>query len=98
MFEKRNEFFNAIESRLSSAVLLLSNPEKLNINLRDLHLFLQQNWSTIFASLNENPLNKNEIIKLKNFINKIENLNKKVGFKISFFNDFQNYMKKTIEK
>ena len=98
MFEKRNEFFNAIESRLSSAFLLLSNPEKLNINLRDLHLFLQQNWSTIFASLNENPLNKNEIIKLKNFINKIENLNKKVGFKISFFNDFQNYMKKTIEK
>ena len=30
--------------------------------------------------------------------NQIDNLNKKVGYKISFFNDFQNYMKVSIEK
>lgn len=98
MFENRNIFFEAIESKLSSASLLLSNPELLKKKLHELEIFLQKNWPTIFSSLNDYPLNKNEKELLQKFIIEIENLNKRVGYKLSFFSEFQNYMKESIEK
>ena len=98
MFEERHKFFEAIESNLSSADLLLSDPEKLKKNLNDLEYLLQIRWPAIFSSLTDYPLNEKEKNTLQNFLFKIENLNKKVGYKINFFNDFQKYMKESIEK
>ena len=98
MFEERNNFFNAIESKLSSADLLLSEPEKFKEILNDLEFLLNERWSTIFSSLTDYPLSEKEKNILLNFIKKIENLNKKVGYKLSFFSDFQKYMKESIEK
>ena len=98
MFEERNNFFNAIESKLSSADFLLSEPEKFKEILNDLEFLLNERWPTIFSSLTDYPLSEKEKNILLNFIKKIENLNKKVGYKLSFFNDFQKYMKESIEK
>ena len=98
MFEDRNNFFDAIESKLSSADLLLSEPEKFKEILNDLEFLLNERWPTIFSSLTDNPLSQKEKNILLSFIKKIENLNKKVGYKLSFFNDFQKYMKESIEK
>ncbi len=98
MFEERNNFFNAIESKLSSADFLLSEPEKFKEILNDLELLLSERWPAIFSSLTDYPLSEKEKNILLNFIKKIENLNKKVGYKLSFFNDFQKYMKESIEK
>ena len=98
MFEDRNNFFDAIESKLSSATLLLSEPEKFKKNLNDLEFLLNERWPVIFSSLNDYPLSEKEKNILLNFIKKIENLNKKVGYKLSFFSDFQKYMKESIEK
>ena len=98
MFEDRNNFFDAIESKLSSADLLLSEPEKFKEILNDLEFLLNERWPTIFSSLTDYPLSEKEKNILLNFIKKIENLNKKVGYKLSFFNDFQKYMKESIEK
>ena len=98
MFEERNNFFDAIESKLSSADLLLSEPEKFKEILNDLEFLLNDRWPTIFSSLTAYPLSEKEKNILLNFIKKIENLNKKVGYKLSFFNDFQKYMKESIEK
>ena len=98
MFEERNNFFDAIESKLSSADLLLSEPEKFKEILNDFEFLLNERWPTIFSSLTDYPLSEKEKNILLNFIKKIENLNKKVGYKLSFFNDFQKYMKDSIEK
>ena len=98
MFEKRRDFFNVIESHLSSTDFLLSKPEKLKSELNNLEMFLKENWPSIFASLNEFPLNEDEIKILRNLLKTIDNLNKKVGSKLDFFNDFQKYMKESIEK
>ena len=98
MFEKRRDFFKVIESHLSSTDLLLSKPEKLKSELNNLEIFLKENWPSIFASLNEFPLNEDEIKILRNLLKTIDNLNKKVGSKLDFFNDFQKYMKESIEK
>ena len=98
MFEERNNFFDAIESKLSSADFLLSEPEKFKEILNDLEFLLNERWPAIFSSLTDYPLSKKEKNILLNFIKKIENLNKKVGYKLSFFNDFQKYMKESIEK
>ena len=98
MFEDRNNFFDAIESKLSSADLLLSEPEKFKEILNDFEFLLNERWPTIFSSLTDYPLSEKEKNILLNFIKKIENLNKKVGYKLSFFNDFQKYMKESIEK
>ena len=98
MFEERNNFFNAIESKLSSADILLSEPEKFKEILNDFEFLLNERWPTIFSSLTDYPLSEKEKNILLNFIKKIENLNKKVGYKLSFFNDFQKYMKESIEK
>ena len=98
MFEERNSFFDAIESKLSSADLLLSEPKKLKKTLNDLESLLNERWPVIFSSLTDYPLSEKEKNILLNFIKKIENLNKKVGYKLSFFNDFQKYMKESIEK
>ena len=98
MFEERHNFFEAIESNLSRADLLLSKPEKLKKILNDLEFLLQDRWPAIFSSLTDYPLNIKEKNILQNFLIKIENLNKKVGYKINFFNDFQKYMKESIEK
>tara|TARA_B100001939_G_scaffold275187_1_gene243237 strand:+ start:403 stop:699 length:297 start_codon:yes stop_codon:yes gene_type:complete len=98
MFEERNNFFDAIESKLSSADLLLSEPEKFKEILNDFEFLLNERWPTIFSSLTDYPLSEKEKNILLNFIKKIENLNKKVGYKLSFFNDFQKYMKESIEK
>ena len=98
MFEDRNNFFDTIESKLSIADLLLSEPEKFKKTLNDLEFLLNERWPTIFSSLTDYPLSEKEKNILLNFIKKIENLNKKVGYKLSFFNDFQKYMKESIEK
>ena len=98
MFEKRKDFFKVIESHLSSTDFLLSKPEKLKSELNNLEMFLKENWPSIFASLNEFPLNEDEIKILRNLLKTIDNLNKKVGSKLDFFNDFQKYMKESIEK
>ena len=98
MFVNRSDFFKVIESRLSSTDFLLSKPEKLKSELNDFEILLKEYWPSIFASLNESPLNDDEIKVLQNLLNIIENLNKKVGYKLDFFNDFQKYMKESIEK
>ena len=98
MFENRRDFFKVIESHLSSTDFLLSKPEKLKSELNNLEIFLKENWPSIFASLNEFPLNEDEIKILRNLLKTIDNLNKKVGSKLDFFNDFQKYMKESIEK
>ena len=98
MFENRIDFFKVIEKRLSSTSFLLSKPEKLNSELNEFEILLKENWSSIFASLNESPLNEDEIKVLQTLLKTIENLNKKVGYKLDFFNDFQKYMKESIEK
>ena len=98
MFEERNNFFDAIESKLSSSNFLLSETEKLKEILNDLEFLLNERWPAIFSSLTDYPLSEKEKYILLNFIKKIENLNKKVGYKLSFFNDFQKYMKESIEK
>ena len=98
MFEKRRDFFKVIESRLSSTDFLLSKPEKLKSELNEFEILLKEYWPSIFASLNESPLNEDEIKVLQNLLKIIENLNKKVGYKLDFFNDFQKYMKESIEK
>ena len=98
MFEDRNNFFDTIESKLSIADLLLSEPEKFKKTLNDLEFLLNERWPTIFSSLTDYPLSEKEKNILLNFIKKIENLNKKVGYKLSFFSDFQKYMKESIEK
>jgi len=98
MFEERHKFFDAIESKLSSASLLLSEPEKLKIILNELEFILQEKWPAIFSSLTDYPLSEKEKNVIQNFLKKIENLNKNVGYKLSFFNGFQKYMKESIEK
>ena len=98
MFENRRDFFKVIENRLSSTSFLLSKPEKLKSELNDFEILLKENWPRIFASLNESPLNEDEIKVLQTLLKTIENLNKKVGYKLDFFNDFQKYMKESIEK
>ena len=98
MFEDRQNFFEAIESNLSSANLLLSEPEKFKKILSDLEFLLQEKWPAVFSSLTDYPLSEKEKNILLNFLKKIEDLNKKVGYKLSFFNDFQKYMKESIEK
>ena len=98
MFENRSDFFKVIESRLSSTDFLLSKPEKLKSELNEFEVLLKEYWPSIFASLNESPLNEDEIKVLQSLLKTIENLNKKVGYKLDFFNDFQKYMKESIEK
>ena len=98
MLEKRAYFFNTVESKLSSVDIFLSKPNKLLDYLQDLESFLKNNWPPIFSSLNDEPLNSKEKELLNTLLNRIDNLYKKVGYKISFFNDFQNYMKVSIEK
>ena len=98
MFEERHNFFDAIENSLSRADLLLSEPEKLKIILNDLEFLLQDRWPAIFSTLTDYPLSEKEKNILLNFLKKIEDLNKKVGYKLSFFSDFQKYMKESIEK
>ena len=98
MFEKRRDFFKVIESHLSSTSFLLSKPEKLKSELKNFEIFLKEHWPSIFASLNESPLNEDEIKVLQCLLKTIENLNKKVGYKLDFFDDFQKYMKESIEK
>ena len=75
MFEKRRDFFKVIESHLSSTDFLLSKPEKLKSELNNLEIFLKENWTSIFASLNEFPLNEDEIKILRNLLKTIDNLN-----------------------
>ena len=98
MFEKRRDFFKVIESHLSSTRFLLSKPEKLKSELKNFEIFLKEQWPSIFASLNECPLNEDEIKILHALLKSIETLNKKVDSKLDFFDDFQKYMKESIEK
>ena len=98
MFEKRRDFFKVIESKLSSTRFLLSKPEKLKSELKNFEIFLKEHWPSIVASLNESPLNEDEIKILHALLKSIETLNKKVDSKLDFFDDFQKYMKESIEK
>ena len=76
MFENRRDFFKVIENHLSSTSFLLSKPEKLKSELNDFEILLKENWPRIFASLNESPLNEDEIKVLQALLKTIENLNK----------------------
>jgi len=98
MFEKRRDFFKVIESKLSSTGFFMSKPEKLKSELKNFEIFLKEHWPSIFASLNEYPLNEDEIKTLYALIKTIENLNKKVDSKLDFFDGFQKYIKESIEK
>ena len=62
MFEERNNFFDAIESKLSSANFLLSEPEKLKKILSDLEFLLNERWPAIFSSLTDYPLSEKKKI------------------------------------
>ena len=97
MFEKRRDFFKVIESK-QTLILLLSKPEKLKSELKILKYFLKNIGQAFFASLNEYPLNEDEIKTLHALLKSIETLNKKVDSKLDFFDDFQKYMKESIEK
>ena len=98
MIDDRKSFFDVIERNLSSADFLLSEPKKLIETLKDLEIFLQKNWSTIFATLNDKPLSEREKKILKIFLLKIDNIDNKVGIRLNFFDDFKKYMKNSIEK
>ena len=98
MFEKRRDFFKVIESHLSSTRFLLSKPEKLKSELKNFEIFLKEHWPSIFTSLNEYPLTEDEIKILYDLLKTIESLNKKVDSRLDFFDDFQKYMKESIEK
>ena len=98
MFEKRRDFFKVVESKLSSTNLLLSKPEKLKSELKNFEIFLKEHWPSIFTSLNEYPLTEDEIKILYDLLKTIESLNKKVDSRLDFFDDFQKYMKESIEK
>ena len=71
MFEERNNFFDAIESKLSSADLLLSEPEKFKEILNDFEFLLNERWPTIFSSLTDYPLSEKEKNILLNFFKNI---------------------------
>jgi len=77
---------------------IIQSTSKLKIILNDLEFLLQEKWPTIFSSLTDYPLSEKEKNVIQNFLKKIENLNKNVGHKLSFFNGFQKYMKESIEK
>ena len=98
MFEKRRDFFKVIESKLSSTNILLSKPEKLKSELKNFEIFLKEHWPSIFTSLNEYPLTEDEIKILYDLLKTIESLNKKVDSRLDFFDDYQKYMKESIEK
>ena len=79
-----------IESKLSSTRFLLSKPEKLKSELKNFEIFLKEHWPSIFASLNEYPLNEDEIKILHDLLKTIESLNKKVDSKLDFLMIFKN--------
>ena len=97
MFEERNNFLMRLKVNFQALICFCQNQKNLK-TLNDLEFLLNERWPAIFSSLTDYPLNEKEKNILLNFIKKIENLNKKVGYKLSFFNDFQKYMKESIEK
>ena len=87
-----------LKVNFQALIFCCQNQKDLKKTLNDLEFLLNERWPAIFSSLTDYPLSEKEKYILLNFIKKIENLNNKVGYKLRFFNDFQKYMKESIEK
>ena len=98
MPETRTEFLNAVERNISSAEMLLSKPEELQKQLTEIQHFLESNWPSIFATLNESPLSDNEKNSLRLLLDRLSLLERKVNGKLDVFSDFQKYIQVSLEK
>ena len=98
MPETRTEFLTTVERNISSAEVLLSKPEELQKKLTEIQYFLESNWPSIFATLNDSPLSDNEKNSLKLLLDRLSLLERKVNGKLEFFSDFQKYIQVSLEK
>ena len=98
MLETRTEFLTTVERNISSAELLLSKPEELQKQLTEIQYFLESNWPSIFATLNDSPLSDNEKNSLRLLLDRLSLLERKVNGKLDFFSDFQKYIQVSLEK
>ena len=98
MLETRTEFLTTVERNISSAELLLSKPEELQKQLTEIQYFLESNWPSIFATLNDSPLSDNEKHSLRLLLDRLSLLERKVNGKLDFFSDFQKYIQVSLEK
>ena len=98
MYDVRKEFLNALDDKISSAEILLNKPEELKIKLNEVKLSLESDWTSIFSTLNEFPLNESEKTFLKSLIERLHLLEKRVTGKLEFFDDFQKYIQVSLEK
>ena len=98
MPETRTEFLTTVERNISSAELLLSKPEELQKKLTEIQYFLESNWPSIFATLNDSPLRDNEKNSLRLLLDRLSLLERKVNGKLDFFSDFQKYIQVSLEK
>ena len=98
MPETRTEFLTAVERYISSAEALLSKPEELQKQLTEIQYFLESNWPSIFATLNDSPLSDNEKNSLRLLLDRLSLLERKVNGKLDFFSDFQKYIQVSLEK
>ena len=98
MPETRTEFLSAVERNISSAELLLSKPEELQKQLTEIQYFLESNWPSIFATLNDSPLSDNEKNSLRLLLDRLSLLERKVNGKLDVFSDFQKYIQVSLEK
>ncbi len=98
MTEARKNFFTAVERKVSSAELLLSKPEKLQSELVEIQSILESEWPSIFATLNEAPLNESEKKTIRLVIERLTFLEKEVSGKLTFFTDFQKHIQVSLEK
>ena len=98
MSQAREEFFEAVETKLSGAEDLLSNPEALTRSLVDLQSLLEREWPNIFASLDVNPLSEQEKEAIRNLINRLSFFDKGITQRLKFFDDFKKYAQVFLEK
>lgn len=98
MRAKREEFLSAIEGKISSAEMLLKSPEELKNKLSEIKDYLESDWTSIFSTLSEFPLSKDEKKTLKSLIERFHMLERRVNSKLEIFNDFQKYIQVSLEK
>ena len=98
MPKTRTEFLNAVERNISSAEKLLSKPEELQKQLTEIQYFLESNWPSVFATLNDSPLSDNEKNSLRLLLDRLSLLERKVNGKLDVFSDFQKYIQVSLEK
>ena len=76
----------------------MNKPDELKIKLNEVKLSLESDWTSIFSTLNEFPLNESEKTFLKSLIERLHLLEKRVTGKLEFFDDFQKYIQVSLEK